>query len=193
MQTPRSLAWVGLIAVAAVALAAPGPSRAQTILTAVDDTYGTNPQAPLQVSAPTGVLANDTGGPLTAVLVSTVRNGVLLLDGSGGFFYFPNFGFSGNDSFTYQATNGASTSNVATVTIAVNTVNDAPVAVADSYSTNEGATLTVAAATGVLRNDSDAERNALTAVLATGPSSGTLALNADGSFSYVPAAAFSAP
>ena len=159
MRAPQGLAnrWLGSIAVAAVALAAAGPLRAQTP-TAVNDTYGTAPGTPLQVPAATGVLANDTGGPLTAVLVSTVSHGVLLLDGGGGFFYLANIGFTGNDSFTYQATSGAVTSNVATVTIAVNSVNDPPVAVADSYSTNEGATLNVAAATGVLRNDSDADK-----------------------------------
>ena len=191
MRAPPALAkgWLALVAAAAVALAGGGPLRAQT-LTAVNDTYGTDPGMPLQIPASAGVLANDTGGTLTAVLVSTVSNGVLLFDGSGGFFYLANIGFTGNDSFTYQATSGAVTSNVATVTIAVNSVNDPPVALADSYSTNEGATLNVAAATGVLANDSDADRSALTAVLATGPSSGTVTLNADGSFSYVPAAAF---
>ena len=191
LRAPPALTngWLALVAAAAVALAGGGPLCAQT-LTAVNDTYGTDPGRPLQIPASAGVLANDTGGTLTAVLVSTVSNGVLLLDGSGGFFYLANIGFTGNDSFTYQATSGAVTSNVATVTIAVNSVNDPPVALADSYSTNEGATLNVAAATGVLANDSDAERSALTAVLATGASSGTVTLNADGSFSYVPAAAF---
>ena len=169
LRAPPALTngWLALVAAAAVALAGGGPLCAQT-LTAVNDTYGTDPGRPLQIPASAGVLANDTGGTLTAVLVSTVSNGVLLFDGSGGFFYLANIGFTGNDSFTYQATSGAVTSNVATVTIAVNSVNDPPVALADSYSTNEGATLNVAAATGVLANDSDAERSALTAVLATG-------------------------
>ena len=118
--------WLGLIAAAAVALAGGGPLRAQT-LTAVNDTYGTAPGTPLQIPAAAGVLANDTGSPLTAVLVSTVSHGVLLLDGGGGFFYLANIGFTGNDSFTYQAVSGGVTSNVATVTIAVNSVNDPPV------------------------------------------------------------------
>ena len=191
MRAPPALAngWFGLIAAAAVALVGGGPLRAQT-LAAVNDTYGTPPGTPLQVAAAAGVLANDFGSPLTAVLVSTVSHGVLLLDGGGGFFYLANIGFTGNDSFTYQVVSGGVTSNVATVTIAVNSVNDPPAAVADSYATDEGTTLNVAAGNGVLRNDSDAERSALTAVLATAASSGTVTLNADGSFSYVPAAAF---
>ncbi len=64
--------------------------------------------------------------------------------------------------------------------------NTAPVAVNDSYSVAAGATLTVDAATGVLANDTDAQSNPLTAVLVAGPSSGTLNLSSNGSFTYVP-------
>ena len=67
--------------------------------------------------------------------------------------------------------------------------NTPPVGVDDAYATNEDVTLTVPAP-GVLANDTDAESNPLTAVLVAGPASGTLTLNADGSFSYVPTANF---
>jgi Tol biopolymer transport system component len=63
--------------------------------------------------------------------------------------------------------------------------NTPPVAVDDAYSVVGGATLTVAAP-GVLANDTDAESNSLTAVLVFGPSSGTLALQPNGSFTYTP-------
>ena len=46
--------------------------------------------------------------------------------------------------------------------------------------------LTIVAAPGVLGNDTDANNNALTAVEVTPPAHGTLTLNADGSFEYVP-------
>src|SRR5207237_5702252 len=49
----------------------------------------------------------------------------------------------------------------------------APVAVPDSYSTPEDTTLTVPAP-GVLANDADADGDALTALLVSGPSHGTL-------------------
>ena len=45
-------------------------------------------------------------------------------------------------------------------------------------------------APGVLGNDSDPDGDPLTAVLVTGPSHGSLTLNANGSFSYTPAANF---
>jgi hypothetical protein len=47
------------------------------------------------------------------------------------------------------------------------------------------AALTVTAS-GVLVNDSDANNDALTAVLAAGPTTGTLGLHADASFTYTP-------
>ena len=49
------------------------------------------------------------------------------------------------------------------------------------------------AAPGVLGNDTDPDGDPLTAVLVTGPSHGSLTLNADGSFTYTPAADFTAP
>ena len=78
---------------------------------------------------------------------------------------------------------------MATVTITVTATNDAPAAVADAHTTAEDTVLTVPAP-GVLGNDSDPDGDPLTAVLVTGPSHGTLTLNANGSFSYTPAADF---
>jgi VCBS repeat-containing protein len=64
------------------------------------------------------------------------------------------------------------------------------VAYNDSYSTNKNVTLTVAAS-GVLANDSDPNLDPITAVLASGPSHGTLTLHPNGSFTYAPAHNFS--
>ena len=72
---------------------------------------------------------------------------------------------------------------VAELTVA----NSAPVAVADAYSVVGGATLTVPAP-GVLANDSDPDANPLTADLVSPTARGSLALYADGSFTYTPGA-----
>ena len=68
--------------------------------------------------------------------------------------------------------------------------NSAPVANNDSFTTNEDTPLTVAATVGVLANDTDADGNALTANLVTGPSNGTLTFASNGSFTYTPNANF---
>jgi large repetitive protein len=67
--------------------------------------------------------------------------------------------------------------------------NQAPTATADAYSTAEDTALTVNAP-GVLGNDSDPDGNPLNAVPVSGPNRGTLTLNANGSFTYIPATNF---
>ena len=92
-----------------------------TTPTAISDAYSTPANTPLSVGAP-GVLGNDLangGGALTAVLQTAPTTGTLVLDLNGGFTYTPPAGFSGTASFTYRATNGGGSSNVATVTISV--------------------------------------------------------------------------
>jgi VCBS repeat-containing protein len=79
------------------------------------------------------------------------------------------------------------------VSVLLNTplpVNNPPTAGADAYTTAQDTPLDVAAP-GVLGNDSDPEGDTLTATVDTGPAHGTLALNADGSFTYTPAAGYS--
>ncbi|MBT7298118.1 MAG: tandem-95 repeat protein, partial [Victivallales bacterium] len=67
-----------------------------------------------------------------------------------------------------------------------------PVAVADSYGANWDTALDVAAP-GVLANDSGAGGEVLTAAKVTDPAHGTLALNANGSFTYTPDAGYAGP
>jgi VCBS repeat-containing protein len=93
---------------------------------AQDDTYTTNEDTPLVVSAP-GVLGNDydvDGDPLASVLVSGPAHGTLALNPDGSFTYTPNPNFYGTDTFTYRVFDGELYSNVATVTITVSFVND---------------------------------------------------------------------
>ena len=100
----------------------------------------------------------------------------------------PSAGFIGIDTFTYQARGAGGLSNVATVTLSV--IDPPPVAKTDSYQVNVNGSLMIAAANGVLANDSDPQNAALTATLVNGPAHGTLTLNADGSFTYTPNALF---
>ena len=71
-------------------------------------------------------------------------------------------------------------------TVTLTAVNDAPIAgTPETYLVKNNETLIVSAP-GLLANVSDAEGDPLSAVLVSGPSKGTLTLNADGSFSYAP-------
>jgi len=102
--------------------------------------------------------------------------------------YIPETNFNGSDSFTFKVNDGIVDSNEATVTITVNDMNDAPVAMDDSsYIVSEDSTLIIPTIAGVLNNDSDADSDPLTAIKVTEPAHGSVTLNSDGSFTYTPA------
>ena len=88
-------------------------------------------------------------------------------------------------TLTVTGSGGATSTATATVTV----TDPTPVANADSYTTAEDQPLVEPAISGVLANDDDVTA-ATTATVAAGPSHGTLDLNADGSFTYTPAANF---
>ena len=156
-----------------------------------NDSYQMWQGTTLNVTAP-GVLGNDSdidGDPLAAQLESAPASGVLGLNANGGFTYTPAAAFAGTTSFTYRARDPAGAlSGVATVALTV-FANQPPTAVNDSYTVQQGVTLNVAAP-GVLGNDSDVDGGALTAQLESAPASGVLGLNANGGFTYTPAAGF---
>ncbi|MGV3538510.1 MAG: tandem-95 repeat protein [Rufibacter sp.] len=65
--------------------------------------------------------------------------------------------------------------------------NFTPVAVNDAYAVEEDQLLTIALSDNhLLKNDTDADGNPLTAVAVTQPTKGTLTLNANGTFTYKP-------
>ncbi len=140
-----------------------------------------------------GVLRNDfdPGGlPLTVELVSGPSHGTLsYFNTDGGFLYWPDEWFLGEDTFTYRAYNGYEYSEPACVTITVTTelgFTTIPETTGDAYSTTAGTTLDVPAP-GVLENDRyDRPDSGMMAVLIQNPEHGDLCLNSDGSFAYTP-------
>jgi VCBS repeat-containing protein len=72
------------------------------------------------------------GDKLSAILNDDPTSGTLTLNANGSFTYIPGANFNGADSFTYHASDGSANSDVATVSIAVDAVNDPPVADAGS-------------------------------------------------------------
>lgn len=95
----------------------------------VDDAYQGTYNTPYVAIAP-GFLGNDQPGvltnvqglnrtTLTAQKLSDPTNGTLELNADGSFIYTPNSGFAGTDTFTYNSTDGKSTSVTGTVTITI--------------------------------------------------------------------------
>ena len=135
------------------------------------------------------MLANDTdpdGDTLTPVIAAQPTQGAVEVNNDGTLTYTPAGGFAGVDSFTYRASDGDRTSNLATVTVAV--ANAAPTAVDDEASTGRNQPVDIA----VLDNDSDPDGDTLSVTGATTPANGTVTID-NGTVTYEPAPGFSAP
>ena len=93
--------------------------------------------------------------------------------------------------FDYTSTDGTGAMQTATVTVTVNGVNDEPVAAMDTYQTATDVVLVVAAAEGVIANDTDVDGPMLEVAAGTftaGGIGGTVEMTSDGSFTYTPPA-----
>ncbi len=157
-----------------------------------NDDYDTFEDDALSVCAFEGVLKNDTDAdddPLSAVKWSDPMHGTVNLIDNGSLTYTPDQNYFGLDSFTYKAFDGLDFSNIATVSLSIESVNDVPVAMDDSYSLDKNTTLIVYSYAGVLANDFDVE-GPLTAIKVTEPKHGSLNLYSSGGFVYTPDPSF---
>ncbi|HEV7921384.1 MAG TPA: Ig-like domain-containing protein [Thermoanaerobaculia bacterium] len=165
-----------------------------------NQSYLATQDTPLGISAP-GVLsgASDAdSAQLTAIAVAPPAHGTLVLAADGSFTYTPAAGYSGFDSFTFQASDGISVST--NTGVASITILSPAGANNDSYSGAMNLPRVVPAP-GVLANDSTGSQ-----ILSYGAASGreqiilgastptaragSVALNADGSFTYTPPGGF---
>jgi VCBS repeat-containing protein len=149
---------------------------------AVDDTATT----PEDTAVVLNLVANDSdvdSSTLSIVSLSAPLHGSAVLNADGTVTYTPDANYFGTDSFTYRSNDGQTDSaNVATVSITITPVNDAPIAVDDTATTPED-TLVVL---DLLANDSDADSSTLSVVSLSAPLHGSAVLNADGTVSYTP-------
>ena len=127
-----------------------------------DDFYNTDEDITLNIATGSDVLQNDTDDdrpdPLTAIKESDPSHGTLtMFNANGSFIYDPDPDYNGADSFTYKAYDGENYSNIATVTITINPVNDDPVAINDTTATTEDTAITI----DVLNNDHDIDGDTL--------------------------------
>lgn len=160
---------------------------------AVDDSYLTPDNRALEVAAAQGLLSNDRiAQGAVEVLVEVASQptlGSITVQHDGSFRYQPS-GSPGNDAFTYRLRVDGRRSLPATVRIAVQSINDAPLAADDAYVTDRGARLDIPRLRGVLANDSDPDGDTMQARVVSAPAEGALSLALDGSFSYTPPTGF---
>ncbi len=148
---------------------------------AIDDNVTTDEDTDVLIS----VLENDTDDgtePLTISATTTPSNGTIVVNTDQTITYTPNPNFNGNDSFTYTISdNEGLESEPAIVTIAINSVNDAPVGQADEFTSNEDISVTM----DVLANDTDADGDALIIHDLSMPNHGSATIS-DGNILFVP-------
>ncbi|WP_373564274.1 Ig-like domain-containing protein [Myxococcus sp. CA039A] len=145
---------------------------------AVADRVRTDEDTAVVIPATT-LVANDTdadGDSLAVTAVGNATQGTVTLAG-GNVAFTPESNFFGMATFNYTVSDGTNTST-STVTVTVQSVNDAPVASADSAVTrmNGGLTLPVAK---LLANDSDVEGDGLTVSQVANAHHGTVELLGD--------------
>lgn len=121
-------------------------------------------------------------------ILSQGAHGVVNVDADGNASYMPAANFEGADSFTYLVADAnGSDSNVATVAITVNGINDLPVANPDSGATTAG----VPVAINLLANDVDPDPTTgldpASVQITVPPAAGSVSLN-NGVATYTPAA-----
>jgi len=124
-----------------------------------NDAVSTNEDSPIAITL-SGT--DDNSDPLTFSIQSNPQNGILgtiapLTSTTASVTYTPNPDFFGSDSFNYRANDGTINSNIATVTLTVNSVNDPPVAEPDFAMTTEDTSVIIS----VLDNDSDVDNDPL--------------------------------
>lgn len=159
------------------------------------DTYNLQEDDTLTIPVATGVQANDgdvDGDGLNAQTVQQPRHGQMVLQPDGSFTYIPNPNYNGRDTLIYLLcdTGSPTLCDTAIVFFNIAPVADTPVAVNDQYVMQQGTTLNMPVATGVLVNDYDVDGVPLNATVVAGPTNGTLVLDPDGSFNYTPNTAF---
>jgi len=145
--------------------------------TASGDSYTTDEDQTLTVSAANGVLDNDSdpdGDGLTASVVTGPSNGSLTLNSDGSFTYDPNTNYNGSDSFEYEASDGDGGTVQATVDLTIDSVNDAP-----TLANNAGLTVTEGSASTITQSllettDEESDPSDLQYTVDTAPANGTL-------------------
>jgi hypothetical protein len=123
---------------------------------------------------------DDDGDGVIYFLVNKPFHGNVTLLKNGSYEYKPTKGYSGNDSFTYVASDIFGNSNTATIEVAVHPVNHPPVTANMNFDIEQSNNLTQQL------QATDSDNDPLSYHIINSPSNGNITLNKDGSFSYIP-------
>lgn len=146
---------------------------------AVADGFETDEDVTLEAD----VSLNDTFSPGDEFsVVQQPENGLLIFNLDGTFTYTPFENFYGSDSFIYTICNATDECDEAEVVITIFAVNDAPMATDATYTVDFNDVLYASVVDDVV----DVDDSDLVFSLVEDVTSGTLILNADGSFTYEP-------
>ena len=130
------------------------------------------------------------GDPLTYSVVTGPAHGTLGAVNGNKVLYTPNATFTGTESFTYKANDGAADSNIATVHVTVTApANNAPTLAADTITTPED----TAAIVDLTANDSDLDGDSIHVVSLSNPAHGAAILQPDGTVKYQPLPNYNGP
>jgi len=156
---------------------------------AVDDTATTAEDTGLGITTAT-LLANDVDPDPDVLTVTAVGNPVhgSVVQVLGLVTFTPDPNYNGPASFEYTVSDGFAT-DAGLVTITVTPVNDAPVAVADSATTDEDTGVGITAA-ALLANDTDGDGDTLDVSSVSNATNGSVLLVL-GNITFTPAANFS--
>lgn len=148
-----------------------------------NDVFSVSEDTPLVITVD-HLKANDlNAGESTIQIVDAPQHGTLSQNEFGQFNYQPHEHFHGTDSITYQLVGETQVSEMATAFINVNSVNDAPTAVADQFTTSAHLPLVITSAE-LVANDLDPDNDALEVQIVNGPSHGTVSVADDGQLTY---------
>ena len=150
---------------------------------AANDSATTSEDTPVTIN----VLDNDTdpeGTGLQVTSIDNVVNGTATIDTSGNVLFTPTPGYFGTGSFNYTISDGQ-LFDIGTVSVAIASVNDLPMAVADLAFVTQGSSVNV----NVLLNDSDPDGDSLTIVSVGDPAEGSATTNGN-TVLYTPSSTF---